>query len=74
MRAAETRPPVGVFAVDPKAAYEAMRAWRAYSRDLEQTCSGAGSFRHKLAASIIALAFALASAAWFLTFSTSLWR
>jgi len=55
MHAAENRPPVGAYAVDPKAAYEVMRAWRAYSRDLEQSCSGAGSLRHRLAARIIAL-------------------
>jgi hypothetical protein len=73
MRAAENRPALGAYAVDPKAAYEVMKAWRAYSRDLEQSCSGAGTLRHKLAASIVALAFALGFAGW-LTFSTSLWH
>jgi len=73
-RAAENRPAVGAYAVDPKAAYEVMRAWRAYSRDLEQSCSGASSLRRKLAASIIALTFALGFAGWFVTFSPSLWR
>jgi len=71
---AEKRPAIGVYAVDPKAAYEVMRAWRAYSRDLEQSCSGASSLRHKVVASIIALMFALGFAGWFVTFSPSLWR
>jgi hypothetical protein len=59
MRAAENSQVVGVYAVDPKAAYEVTRAWRAYGRDLGQAYSGAGSLRHKLAASIIALASSL---------------
>ena len=59
MRAAENRQVVGAYAVDPKAACEVMRAWRAYSRDLGQSYSGAGSLRHKLAARIIALALSL---------------
>ena len=74
MHAAENRQTVGAYAVDPKAACEVMRAWRAYSRDLGQSCGGAGSLRHKLAARIIALTFALGFAGWFVTFSPSLWR
>ncbi len=62
-----------MYAVDPKAAHEAMRAWRAYSRDLEQSCGGASSLRRKLAAGV-ALMFAVGLAAWFATLSTSLWR
>ena len=74
MHAAENRPPVGAYAVDPKAAYEVMRAWRAYSRDLEQSCSGASSLRYKVAATITALTFALGFAGWYVTFPPSLWR
>jgi hypothetical protein len=74
MRAAENRPAAGAYAVDPKAAYEIVRAWRAYSRDLGQSCSGAGSLRRKLAAGIIALTFAAGFAGWFATHSPSLWR
>jgi len=59
MRAAENRQVVGAYAVDPKAAYEVMRAWRAYSRDLGQTCGGASSLRQRLAARIIALTSSL---------------
>jgi hypothetical protein len=59
MRAAENRPAAGAYTVDPKAAYEVMRAWRAYSQDLGQSCGGASSFGHKLAARIIALASSL---------------
>ena len=59
MRAAENRQVLGAYAVDPKAAYEVMRAWRAYGRDLGQSCGGAGSLRHRLAARIIALAESL---------------
>jgi len=51
-----------------------MRAWRAYSRDLEQSCSGASSLRLKVAASIIALTFALGFAGWYVTFPPLLWR
>jgi hypothetical protein len=65
---------VGAYAVDPKAAYQVMRAWRAYSRDLEQSCSGTSSLPHKVAVSIIALMFALGFVAWFATFSASIWR
>jgi hypothetical protein len=68
------RPAVGAYALDPKAAYEVMRAWRAYSRDLEQSCSGASSLPHKVATSIIALMFALGFVGWFATLSTSIWR
>ena len=74
MHAAENRPPVAAYAVDPKAAYEVMRAWRAYSRDLEQSCSGASSLRLKVAATITALTFALGFAGWYVTFPSSLWR
>jgi hypothetical protein len=59
MRAAENRQAVDAYAVDPKAAYEVMRAWRAYSRDLGKSCGGTDSLRHKLAARIIALASSL---------------
>jgi len=59
MRAAENRRTVGAYAVDPKTACEVMRAWRAYSLDLGQSCGGAGSLRHRLAARIIALASSL---------------
>ncbi len=74
MRAAENRPAVGAYAVDPKVAYQVTRAWRAYSRDLEQSFSGASLLRHKAAASIIALMFALGLAGWFVTFPPLFWR
>jgi hypothetical protein len=74
MRAAENPPAVGAYAVDPKAAYEIMKAWRAYSRDLGQSCSGAGSLRRKLAAGIFVLMFAVGFAGWFATHTPSLWR
>ena len=74
MHAAENRQTVGAYAVDPKAACEVMRAWRAYSRDLGQSCSGASSLRLKVAASIIALTFALGFAGWYVTFPPLLWR
>jgi len=41
-----------------------MSAWRAYSGDLEQSCSGASVLRHKAAASIVALMFAPGLARW----------
>jgi len=74
MRAPGDRPAPGAYAVDPKAAYEVMRAWRAYSRDLEQSCGGASSLRYKVTASIIALTFALGFAGWYVTFPPLLWR
>ena len=74
MRAAENRLAVGAYAVDSKVAYEVTRAWRAYGRDLEQSFSGASLLRHKAAASIIALMFALGIAGWYVTFPLSFWR
>jgi len=65
---------VGAHAVDPKAAYQVTRAWRAYSWDLEQSRSGASVLRHQAAASIIALMFALGLAGWYRTFPPSFWR
>ena len=73
MRAAENRPEVGAYAVDPKAAYEAMRAWRAYCRDLDHSCSGSSSLRRKLAG-LGALMFVLGLAGWFATHTALLWR
>ena len=64
---------LGAYAVDPKAAYEVMRAWRAYCRDLDQSCSGSGSLRRKLAG-LGALMFALGLAGWFATHTALLWR
>jgi hypothetical protein len=74
MRAAENRAAIGAYAVDPKAAYQVMSAWRANSRDLGQSCSDASLLRYKVAASIIALLFALGFAGWFATFLPSFWR
>jgi hypothetical protein len=74
MRASENPLAVGAYAIDPKATYQVMRAWRAYSRDLEQSCSGASLLRHKAAASIIALMFALGFAGWYVTFPPSFWH
>ncbi len=74
MRASENPLTVGAHAVDPKAAYQIMRAWRAYGRYLEQSCSGASVLRHNAAASIIALMFALGIAGWYVTFPLSFWR
>ena len=74
MRASETPLTVGAHAVDPKAACQTIRAWRAYSRDLERSCSGASVWPHKAAASIIALMFALGLARWYLTLPPFFWR